>query len=951
MGFFAAAIGGEDTAPAESFALPPAGRRAEGHDHRPRHQRARRRGRSRASRVGWLGGLSTYTRDDRRRRPLHDRRRPGGHLPEGRRGRRRLRQRGHVAVGQRRRRRSPSAPCCRRDWAASQRRRDDHRQQRPRVRRVRLRARTPPSTSRSAPAGRPTPAREKYLVVQLPAAIDVTQFALDPAETCGDAATSATAGYRVETSPDGTDLDRRPHRHLHQRRPPHAQPPHADRRRDRRPLRPPDAAVLPGRRGAPFRDLSEFGVYGTAGRTTPRRSRDTTLEPGGPPFVFSSSEPGDVRVQASTTARSRPARRPSHAGAQPTARTRSPCARSDADRHPRPDARDADLHGRHDRAGDDDRPAGAVRAVRVLLERAGATFECKGRRRCASRRARRRDARVARATATHTFTVRATDAAGQRRRDAGDADVHGRHDGAGDDDRRRAAGRAHAPRSRSRTTPSSTFECKLDGGRRSRPCTSPRTLAALGRRRAHVLGARDRRGRQRRPDAGDADVHGRHGGAGDDDRPRAVSAVPRSPRTTPARRSSASSTTAAFAACTSPRTSRVLADGEHTFSVRAIDAAGNVDPTPATRTFTVDTVGAGDDDRHRADRDDARHAPMFTFSPARPGATFECKLDGPGAGTFAPCTSPRDARAARGRRVHVRGARDRRGRATSIRRRRRGRFTVDTSAAGDDARERSDGPTNDNTPTFTFTSTRAGLDVRVQARRGAVEAVHVAADARRRSPTAPHTFSVARDRRRRATSTRRRRRATFTVDTAAPETTHRRAARVAVHVLRRRAGLDVRVHARRAARSRLHVAARRSATLAGRRAHVLGPRDRRGRQRRPDAGDADVHGRHGRARRRRASPARPAASNDTTPHVRRSRSDGRTPTFECKLDAADARGAFAACTSPRDVRPARRRRPLHVHASARRTPRGNVGPSHATPQLHDLHDGAADGDRQRPDRD
>ena len=42
--------------------------------------------------------------------------------------------------------------------------------------------------------------------------------------------------------------------------------------------------------GAPFRDMSEFGVYGrVAGADTVEP--ETTLEPGGPPFVFSSNEP------------------------------------------------------------------------------------------------------------------------------------------------------------------------------------------------------------------------------------------------------------------------------------------------------------------------------------------------------------------------------------------------------------------------------------------------------------------------------------------------------------------------------------------------------------------------------------------------------------------------------------------------------------------------------------
>ncbi len=49
--------------------------------------------------------------------------------------------------------------------------------------------------------------------------------------------------------------------------------------------------------------------------------------------------------------------------------------------------------------------------------------------------------------------------------------------------------------------------------------------------------------------------------------------------------------TAAFAACTSPYVARApWPTATHTFSVRATDAAGNVDPTPATRTFTVDTT-------------------------------------------------------------------------------------------------------------------------------------------------------------------------------------------------------------------------------------------------------------------------------------------------------------------------------------------------------------------------
>ena len=93
----------------------------------------------------------------------------------------------------------------------------------------------------------------------------------------------------------------------------------------------------------------------------------------------------------------------------------------------------------------------------------------------------------------------------------------------------------------------------------------------------------------------------------------------------------------AFSACTSPQAYSSLAEGSHTFSVRAIDAAGNVDPTPASFTWTIDTAAPDTAiDSHPSDPSNSSSA-SFAFSGAGAGGSFECKLD---AGAFSACTSP-----------------------------------------------------------------------------------------------------------------------------------------------------------------------------------------------------------------------------------------------------------------------------------------------------------------------
>jgi hypothetical protein len=96
-------------------------------------------------------------------------------------------------------------------------------------------------------------------------------------------------------------------------------------------------------------------------------------------------------------------------------------------------------------------------------------------------------------------------------------------------------------------------------------------------------------------------------------------------------------------ACTSPKDYAGLADGSHTFEVKATNTRGNTDPTPATHTWVIDTVPPDTDppettiDTHPTDPSNSADA-SFTFSADEPG-TFECQLDGLG---WAACTSPKD---------------------------------------------------------------------------------------------------------------------------------------------------------------------------------------------------------------------------------------------------------------------------------------------------------------------
>lgn len=96
---------------------------------------------------------------------------------------------------------------------------------------------------------------------------------------------------------------------------------------------------------------------------------------------------------------------------------------------------------------------------------------------------------------------------------------------------------------------------------------------------------------------------------------------------------------AAFASCSSPFATAPLTDGPHTFEVKATDQAKNTDPTPALRSFRVDstapqtTITAGPTGKTTI------RTPRFAFrSSEAGGSTFRCRLDG---SPWVSCRSPK----------------------------------------------------------------------------------------------------------------------------------------------------------------------------------------------------------------------------------------------------------------------------------------------------------------------
>lgn len=95
---------------------------------------------------------------------------------------------------------------------------------------------------------------------------------------------------------------------------------------------------------------------------------------------------------------------------------------------------------------------------------------------------------------------------------------------------------------------------------------------------------------------------------------------------------------ASFLPCANPATFSSLPDGSHTFAVRAVDTAGNADPSPAAFSWTIDTAPPNTIiDNGPVNPLDLNSA-TFGFHSSEGGGAFECSLDG---SPFSSCSSPK----------------------------------------------------------------------------------------------------------------------------------------------------------------------------------------------------------------------------------------------------------------------------------------------------------------------
>jgi large repetitive protein len=286
-----------------------------------------------------------------------------------------------------------------------------------------------------------------------------------------------------------------------------------------------------------------------------------------------------------------------------------------------------------------------------------------------------------------------------------------------------------------------TFQCALDGGAAS-VCTSPKTYTGVGEgQHTFSVTAVDAAGNQSAATSYTWTID--------------LTPPPQPTITSPAPDPNASSASFSFtdgeagatfrckldggaaSACTSPKAYSGLADGQHTFSVTAVDAAGN-QSAAASVTWTIDNASppAPTITAKPPSASGSANA-SFSFTDADATATFECKLD---SAAYAACGSPASyGPLAEGSHTFAVRARDAAGNlsnATSY------DWTIDlTAPPAPDLSTTVSNPSNSGSASFSFTDGEAGATFRCKLDGGAASAC-TSPKAYSGLADGQHTFSV-----------------------------------------------------------------------------------------------------------------------------------------------------------------------------------------------------------------
>ena len=177
-----------------------------------------------------------------------------------------------------------------------------------------------------------------------------------------------------------------------------------------------------------------------------------------------------------------------------------------------------------------------------------------------------------------------------------------------------------------------------------------------------------------------------------------------------------------FDSCGASQTYTNLADGQHVLTVHARDTAGNVDASPASHTWTVDTVAPETTIASAPPDPSGSGLAVFTFSSSEPGSSFECMVD---TSPFTACTSPSSHSLADGTHTfQVPGARRRQQRRPRAGSSSRGGSTPSRGTPSITAKPRD--PINSSDAVFAFSSSYAGMGFECSLERRAVRDLFLA---------------------------------------------------------------------------------------------------------------------------------------------------------------------------------------------------------------------------------